>query len=90
MEIRKIFEYALGREYEGKRFFEQNAERLTHAAAIDAFKSYLQKNKNILSSSRYNLISSIETNKLIFKPVSKWKMLVSSPLELLRSRSIKL
>jgi rubrerythrin len=38
MDIRKIYEYALQREYEGKRFFEQNAERLSHAAAVSAFK----------------------------------------------------
>ena len=39
MDIRKIYEYALQREYEGKRFFEQNAERLSHAAAVGAFKN---------------------------------------------------
>jgi rubrerythrin len=38
MEIRKIYEYALQREREGKRFFEQNAERLSHATAVGAFK----------------------------------------------------
>ncbi|MBN2147500.1 MAG: ferritin family protein [Anaerolineales bacterium] len=38
MDIRKIYEYALAREHEGKRFFEQNAERLSHAAAVSAFK----------------------------------------------------
>ena len=38
METRKIYEYALQREYEGKRFFEQNADRLSHAAAIEAFR----------------------------------------------------
>jgi rubrerythrin len=38
MDIRKIYEYALQREYEGKRFFEENAERLNHAAAVNAFK----------------------------------------------------
>jgi rubrerythrin len=38
MDIRKIFEYALQREYEGKRFFEQNAQRLKYAAAVHAFK----------------------------------------------------
>ena len=36
MDIRKIYTYALQREREGKRFFEQNAERLSHAAAADA------------------------------------------------------
>jgi rubrerythrin len=38
MDIRKIYEYALQREYEGKRFFEENAGRLSHAAAVGAFK----------------------------------------------------
>jgi rubrerythrin len=37
MELRRIYEYALIREYEGKRFFEENAKRLSHAAAIQAF-----------------------------------------------------
>ena len=39
MDIRKIYEYALQREHEGKRFFEQNAGRLNHAAAVGAFKA---------------------------------------------------
>lgn len=38
MEILKIYEYALAREHEGKRFFESNAERLSHSAAIEAFR----------------------------------------------------
>jgi rubrerythrin len=38
MEVRKIFEYALQREFEGKKFFLDNAERLSHAAAVSAFK----------------------------------------------------
>jgi len=38
MDIRKIYAYALRREHEGKRFFEQNAERLSHAAAVSAFE----------------------------------------------------
>jgi rubrerythrin len=37
MEIQKILEYALSREYEGKRFFEENAKRLSHAAAVNVF-----------------------------------------------------
>jgi rubrerythrin len=37
MDIRKIYEYALNREYEGKRFFDENAQRLTQAAAVNAF-----------------------------------------------------
>jgi rubrerythrin len=38
MDIRKIYQYALQREYEGKRFFEQNAKRLQHAGAAGAFR----------------------------------------------------
>ena len=38
MDIRKIYEYALSREYEGKRFFEENAKRLSHSAAVEAFQ----------------------------------------------------
>jgi rubrerythrin len=38
MDIRKIYEYALQREHEGKRFFAQNAKRLSHAAAAGAFE----------------------------------------------------
>jgi rubrerythrin len=39
MDIRKIYEYALQREHEGKRFFEQNAERMNHAVAASTFKA---------------------------------------------------
>lgn len=38
MDLRKVYEYALQREHEGKRFFEENAARLGHAAAVGAFK----------------------------------------------------
>jgi rubrerythrin len=37
MDIRKIYEYALARELEGKRFFQENASRLSHSAAVAAF-----------------------------------------------------
>ncbi|MFO7584367.1 MAG: ferritin family protein [Anaerolineales bacterium] len=37
MKLEKILEYALEREYEGKRFFVENAERLQNAAARSAF-----------------------------------------------------
>ena len=39
MNIQKILEYALQREFEGKRLFEQNAARLQNAAAVGAFKA---------------------------------------------------
>jgi rubrerythrin len=39
MDIHKIYHYALQREQEGKRFFEENAARLSHAAAVGAFRT---------------------------------------------------
>jgi len=39
MNIEKVLEYALEREYEGKRFFWDNAERLRNAAAASAFRA---------------------------------------------------
>ena len=36
MDIRKIYGYALQREIEGKRFFETDAARLSHATAVAA------------------------------------------------------
>ena len=39
MDITKIYQYALQREKEGKRFFEENAARLSHAAAAGAFRT---------------------------------------------------
>lgn len=38
MDPRKVYEYALKREVEGKRFFEENAARMSHAAAAGAFR----------------------------------------------------
>jgi len=37
MNVRKIFEYALAREREGRDFFKQHADRMSHAAAAGAF-----------------------------------------------------
>ncbi|MCX6080407.1 MAG: ferritin family protein [Chloroflexi bacterium] len=48
MDITKILEYALEREYEGKRFFVENASRLQNAAAQGAFKAIaLEEQKHI-------------------------------------------
>ena len=43
MDIKKIYQYALSREYEGKRFFEENANRLSHAAAVNAFQQLVEE-----------------------------------------------
>jgi rubrerythrin len=38
MDIKRIYEYALQREHEGKNFFESSAERMSHAAAAGIFR----------------------------------------------------
>jgi rubrerythrin len=38
MNVQKIYQYALQREREGKSFFEGNAERMSHAAAVGIFQ----------------------------------------------------
>jgi rubrerythrin len=38
MNVQKIYQYALQREREGKGFFEANAERMSHAAAVGIFQ----------------------------------------------------
>jgi rubrerythrin len=43
MTIEKILRYALEREYEGRRFFTENAERLQNAAAQSAFKAVAEE-----------------------------------------------
>jgi rubrerythrin len=37
MDVRRIYEYALQREHEGRDFFQRNAERMSHAAATEIF-----------------------------------------------------
>jgi rubrerythrin len=59
MDVKKIYQYALQREYEGKRFFEENADRLSHGAATGAFKNLAieeQKHIDFITS----LISGLE------------------------------
>lgn len=49
MDVRKILEYALQREYEGKRFFEENSARLNNAVAASAFRELAnEEQKHIL------------------------------------------
>ncbi len=43
MDVRKVYEYALQREYEGRDFFRQNAGRFGHAAAVGAFESLAEE-----------------------------------------------
>jgi rubrerythrin len=38
MNVRKIYDYALQQEREGKRFFEENARRMSHASVVGIFE----------------------------------------------------
>jgi rubrerythrin len=49
MDVRKIYEYALQREREGRDFFRNNAGRFGHAAVVDVFKRLAgEEEKHIL------------------------------------------
>jgi rubrerythrin len=55
MDIRKIYEYALQREYEGKRFFVQNAKRLSHAAVVGVFEQLAKEEQKHIDFIRTQL-----------------------------------
>jgi rubrerythrin len=55
MDIQKIYEYALSREYEGKRFFEENAKRLSHSAAVDAFQRLANEEQKHIDFIQYQI-----------------------------------
>jgi rubrerythrin len=57
MDVRKVFLYALQREYEGKRFFEENAGRLSHAAAVGAFKRLAEEEQRHIEFIQFQLQS---------------------------------
>lgn len=43
MNVRKIYEYALSRERQGKDFFQNNAAKMSHAAAVSIFRRLAQE-----------------------------------------------
>ncbi len=49
MELRKIFEYALAREREGRDFFERSAKRMSHSAAAGIFRRLAEEEKQHIS-----------------------------------------
>jgi rubrerythrin len=46
MNIRKIYTYALQREQEGKRFFDESAARASHASVVGIFERLAQEEQN--------------------------------------------
>jgi rubrerythrin len=65
MNIRKVLEYALQREHEGKAFFENNAERLSNAAATGAFKAIAKEEQRHIEfiQAQINALDDKEPNK---------------------------
>ena len=67
MNIRKVLEYALQREYEGKAFFENNAERLSSAAAVGAFKAIAKEEQRHIEfiQAQIHALDTKEENKQV-------------------------
>ena len=59
MDVRKIYEYALQREREGKSFFDGNAERMSHAAAVGIFRRLAEEEQKHIAFIT-SLISALE------------------------------
>ena len=63
MEVRKILEYALQREYEGKKFFEDNAARMGHPAAASAFRELADEERKHIEFIQ-SQIAALDKNQL--------------------------
>ena len=62
MKIRRVYEYALQREHEGKRFFESNAQRMSHAAASGIFQRLAREEQKHIEFIE-SLIRSLDNDK---------------------------
>ena len=60
MDVRKVYEYALQREHEGRDFFRQHAGRFGHAAVVDAFEKLAQEEEKHIAFIQ-GLIDGLET-----------------------------
>lgn len=75
MNLRKILEYALQREFEGKAFFENNAERLSNAAATGAFKAIATEEQRHIEfiQAQLNALDAKESNKQVAPDLDETK-----------------
>lgn len=67
MNVRIIYEYALQREREGKRFFENNAERMSHAAAAGVFRQLAAEEQKHIAFIEHQ-IASLESGQAAGQP----------------------
>jgi rubrerythrin len=67
MNIRRIYEYALQREREGKNFFESNAQRMSHAAATGIFARLAEEEQRHIEFIQ-GLIQSLDSTESEPKP----------------------
>ncbi|MBN1581729.1 MAG: ferritin family protein [Anaerolineae bacterium] len=72
MDIRKIYEYALEREREGKKFFQENAGRFSHAAVSGAFKK-LADEEQVHIDFILNLIAQLDMGDKIVQVGPAWE-----------------
>jgi len=62
MNVRKIYQYALQREREGKSFFQNYAERMSHAAAVGIFQRLAEEEQKHIEFIE-SLLRSLESGK---------------------------
>jgi len=62
MNLRKVYEYALQREREGRDFFESNAKRMSHAAATGIFLTLVAEEEKHIATIQ-GLLSALESGR---------------------------
>lgn len=62
MNLRKVYEYALQREREGRDFFERNAKRMSHAAATGIFLTLVAEEEKHIATIQ-GLLSALESGR---------------------------
>jgi rubrerythrin len=67
MDLKKIYEYALQREREGRDFFRNNAEKTSHGAAVGIFERLAAEEEKHITYVQ-SLLKGLETGRTDFLP----------------------
>ena len=84
MDVRRIWEYALQRERDGKDFFETNAERMSHASAAGIFRRLAKEEEKHIAFIE-SLLDALESGNTV--DVASAPGLVNGDLFLQRAKS---
>lgn len=68
--IKKIYQYALQREIEGRDFFANNAERMSHASVVEVFKRLAQEEQRHIHiiEEQLRILSGPEVGEAVANP----------------------